>query len=59
MNKKQLDKAIADSYHRLGDRVEINIMDICKIYKDVEAGFNSGQTIDEAMVTAIAKYRTN
>ncbi len=57
LTKKQLDKLIEQSYYRHGSGVQINIMDISNIYKNVTSAYNAGRSVDEAMVEAIAKYR--
>ncbi len=57
LTKKQLEKLIEQSYYRHGSGVQINIIDISKIYKDVTAAYNAGRSVDEGMIDAIAKYR--
>jgi hypothetical protein len=54
-----LNEQVAQAYHRLGNGVQINIMDITNIYKDCKAAFFAGTLMDVAMTAAIAKYRQN
>ena len=57
---KALDKAIEQVYYRFGNGVQINIMDISKIYDDCRPAARQGiEALEAAMQTAIAKYRTN
>lgn len=57
--EKAIDEQIASAYHRHGNGVQINIMDISNIYKDCKAATTTGKTMDEAMIAAIEKYRQN
>lgn len=63
---KKLDEAISKAYYEHGDRVQVNIMDIGKIYAAGKAAYEGAGTLeeaakalDEAMKAAITKYRTN
>lgn len=63
---KKLDEAISKAYYRHGDRVQVNMMDIGKIYDAGKKAYEAADTaeaaeaaLDEAMIAAIAKYRTN
>jgi maltose-binding protein MalE len=56
---KALDELVAQAYNRHGNNVQINIMDISNIYRDCKAAHAAGSTMDDAMITAIAKYRQN
>ncbi len=57
--EKQLDKEIERLYYLHGNRVEINIMSISKIYAECRAASVAGGSLEEAMLAAIAKYRLN
>jgi hypothetical protein len=56
---KQLDNEIERAYYRQGSGVQINIMNISKIFADCRAAVIDGGDLDEAIGTAIAKYRKN
>ena len=63
---KKLDEAISKAYYEHGDRVQVNIMDIGKIYAAGKTAYEGAGTLeeaakalDEAMKAAITKYRTN
>jgi len=56
---KKLDDEIAALYKKHGDGVQINMMDIMKIYKDCRDAAAAGTSLEEAMIAAIAKYRLN
>ena len=58
LSKKQLDKMVEQAYYKQGRGVQINIMDIGKLFKDVSEAYLAGQDLDEA-VKAIKKYRQN
>ena len=57
--EKQLDEQVALAYSRHGYGVQINVMDIGKLYKDCKAAVATGISMDDAMLAAIAKYRQN
>jgi len=61
---KKLEALISKTYYKHGQRVQVNIMDIPKIYRAAEAAYNGAATaeeaekaMEEAMVAAIAKHR--
>lgn len=61
---KKLDSLISSTYYKHGDRVQIDMMSIPKIYREAEKAYNEAAThaegveaVDKAMVAAIAKYR--
>ena len=61
---KKLDDAISKAYYRHGEGVQVNIMDIGKIYDAGKKAYEAADTVeaadaalDEAMVAAIAKFR--
>jgi len=63
---KKLDDAISKAYYKHGDRVQVDIMNIGKIYAAGKAAYEGAESLeeadkalDEAMKAAIAKYRTN
>ena len=66
LSGKKLDKAISDAYYKHGNRVQINMMDITKIYDAGKKAYEGAETVeaadaalDEAMKAAIAQYRIN
>ena len=63
---KKLDDAISKAYYKHGDRVQVDIMNIGKIYAAGKAAYEGAESLeeadkalDEAMKAAIAKYRMN
>jgi acyl-CoA-binding protein len=61
---KKLDKAISDAYYRHFNRVQINMMDITKIYREAQQAYEGADTpeaaeaaLDEAMKGMVSKYR--
>jgi hypothetical protein len=63
---KKLDEAISKAYYRHGNNVQVNIMDIGKIYAAGKTAYEGAATLeeadkalDDAMKAAIAKYRVN
>ena len=63
---KKLDDAISKAYYRNGNNVQVNMMDIGKIYDAGKKAYEAADTVeaadaalDEAMKAAIAKYRQN
>lgn len=62
---KKLDAAISKAYYKYGDRVQVNIMDIGKIYAAGKAAYEGAATLEEAdkaldaaMKAALEKYGT-
>lgn len=56
---KKLDNEINRLYGIHGNNVEINIMDISKIFKACYAAFAAVTSVEDAMKAAIAAYRKN
>ena len=63
---KKLDDAISAAYYRHGKGVQINIMDITKIYDAGKKAYEAAATVeeadkalDEAMQAAISQFRKN
>jgi len=63
---KKLDDAISKAYYRNGQGVQVNIMDIGKIYDAGKKAYEAAATVEEAdaaleeaMKAAIAKFRQN
>ena len=59
LTKKQIDKLIEQTYYKHGSGVQIDIMNINKIFNAGHAAYSAGQSLDDAIVAAIAKYREN
>ena len=62
---KKLDEAISKAYYKYGDRVQVNILDIGKIYAAGKAAYEGAATpeeadkaLDAAMKAALEKYGT-
>jgi predicted DNA-binding ArsR family transcriptional regulator len=56
---KALDKEIEKIYYKVGDRVQINIMDIGKIFAAGRAAYEAGTDMEAAIKAAVEKYRKN
>jgi hypothetical protein len=63
---KKLDDAISKAYYRHGEGVQVNMMDISKIYDAGKKAYEGAATVeeadaalDEAMKAAITKFRMN
>ena len=59
MSKKKLEKEIERLYYKNGDGVQINIMNIGKVFSDCTEAYNRGEDLETAVLAAIAKYREN
>jgi hypothetical protein len=57
--EKQLDDSIDNAYSRLGNGVEVMMFDLSKIFSETREAVAAGSTVDDAMASAIAKYRQN
>ena len=53
------DKLIEQTYYKYGQGVQINIMDISKIFKAGRVALETGSDLDAAIQTAIAQLRQN
>ena len=59
MTSKQLDAAIEQAWYKQADGVQVGIMDIPKIFKDVKKHVTAGGTIADGVDIAIQAYRVN
>lgn len=57
--EKARDHLIEQTYYRHGSGVQINVMDIGKVFEMGRAAMNAGQDLDQAIKDAIAKFRQN
>jgi hypothetical protein len=57
--EKKLDKEIEAAYYRHGYGVQVDIMDIGKIFRDAKLEMAAGVPLDTAMQGIIARYRKN
>ena len=57
--EKDRDKLISDSFRIFGNRVQINIFDIPRIFQAGRFALENGQDLDAAMVKIIAELRKN
>lgn len=57
--EKAQDQLIEQTYYRLGQGVQINIMDIGKVFAMGRAALKAGQDLDEAIKLAISHLRQN
>lgn len=58
-SEKQLDKDIERAWYRLASGVQVNIMNIGKVFADARAAMLTGATLDDAVTAAREKYREN
>lgn len=56
---KKLDKEIEQAWYRLASGVQVNIMDIPKITREVKDAVLAGASVDDATIAAREKYRLN
>ena len=63
---KKLESVVSDAYYKHFDRVQVNMMDIGKIYGEAEKAYNGAAThaegleaLDKAMAAAVPKYKKN
>ena len=61
---KKLESVVSDAYYKHFDRVQVNMMDIGKIYGEAEKAYNGAAThaegleaLDKAMAAAVPKYK--
>lgn len=54
--KDNLDKQIEQSYYKLAQGKNINIMDIPKVFADGRRAVNNGATVDQAVRASILMY---
>lgn len=54
-----LDKQIEAEYYKQGSGVQIPLLSIRDIFKECRAAVLAGGNLEEAVKTAIAKYREN
>lgn len=59
LSEKRLDRDIEVAYYRLAQDVEVNVMDIPKIFRDVKLEVSAGATLDAAVELVIRRYRVN
>lgn len=56
---KQLDKQIEQAWYQQASGIEVNIMDIPRIFKDVRDAVVNGESLEKAVNDAKEKYRQN
>jgi hypothetical protein len=54
-----LDKKIGEAWHRLASGVQVSVMDIPRIFRDVRLEVSAGTELDAAVRLAIARYQVN
>tara|TARA_Y100000310_G_C20159437_1_gene568455 strand:+ start:201 stop:416 length:216 start_codon:yes stop_codon:yes gene_type:complete len=55
----KLDRDIEKAWYKQGFGVQINIMNIPKVFREVRAAVQGGQSIKDGVADAIKKYREN
>ena len=59
MTKKQLEKAVNDTFYKHFNKVQIDMMSIPRLYKEIEAGLSAGKSPDDFVPDLVKKYRKN
>ncbi len=54
--EKALDAQIEQEYYRQGQGVQVNIMDISRIYADCRSAVGRGESLADGMRQALDKY---
>jgi len=57
--KTDRDRKIEQSYYAHGQGVQINVLDIPKIFQRGHAALDAGADLEEAIKAAIAEFRQN
>lgn len=57
--QKAAEKAFLDAFRVQGNRVEFRVLDLGNLKSDTFAGIALGQTMEQSLAVAIAKYRKN
>ncbi len=57
--EKEIDALIERTYYRHGSGVQINILDIPKVFRMGREALASGRNLDDAIKEAIAQLRVN
>jgi ribosomal protein L18E len=57
--EKRIDNEINRLYSQHGQNVQINILDIPKVFKAGHAAVVAGQSLEQSVLDSIAKYRQN
>lgn len=57
--EKAINALVQAAYSKHFDRVQVNMMDLCKIMDIGRNALREGCDLDEAMIAAVAKYRQN
>lgn len=57
MTEKKLDQRIADAWHRLMSGVQVPILDIPRIFRDVKLEIAAGMSVEEAVMRVGERYR--
>lgn len=56
---KNIDRKVDECFRKHGNNVQIQMMDIPDIFKAGHEAYAAGQSIEDAVVAAIQKYRKN
>jgi hypothetical protein len=57
--ERQLNEAIEQTYYRLAQGVQVNILDIPKIFRDAKIELAAGVSLEQSMPGIIARYKAN
>jgi len=53
---KELDERISDLYRTHGDRKQISVLDIGKLFNDARVAYTSGVDLEQAVIQCVQKY---
>lgn len=59
MSKKQLEKAVDAAFYQHFNKVQVDMMSIPRLYKEIEAGLSAGKAPESFMPELVKKYRKN
>lgn len=57
--EKQLDTLISNAWQKLASGVQVNILDIPKIFREVKTELAGGVSLEDAVISLRDKYRLN
>ena len=56
---RDAEKAFNQSYGRVGQNVQIDVLDMSKMKAEALTAFKTGTPMDDAVTASLAKYRKN
>ncbi len=59
VKKIDLDALIGEAWHRLASGVTVTLLDIPRIFRDVQLEMSAGATVDDAVRAVIPRYQVS